>query len=442
MSKLNRPPLKFLTRMVVIIFAVAILLMILITLGIWQLKFSPTVTSALIVTQILTLLLLPIPGIILYKKLIKLVSRINNTNNYFVEVAGGHLQEQLPNDGNDEYGQMIQQAQCFFSWFSNTIDKLVICHRDLSGSAEQLQKAFTLLKNGSSKMFEISDQSIEMTDDVHFNIKELHKAFNETDVGITKISESANNLIMEFEKLEEGLDQINQDIIKIKDVTSLSLTAGEDASKVAGQANQEIKDLLNHAESITNFIKVIKDISEQTNLLALNATIEAASAKEHGKGFAVVASEIKDLSVQSASALEQITLSVEKLQKQAQQSTNTNKMVVESIQKSTELNHDIKAAVENQVRMTSNMFDSMKESLQLSYEINQTSTNIAVAVHKTAAQATSTVTKTDQVAANTQELARAARRNRNYLKKVNESNQDLDKHIIAQNRRFAMFQTK
>jgi PAS domain S-box-containing protein len=58
--------------------------------------------------------------------------------------------------------------------------------------------------------------------------------------------------------------------------------------------------------SIDQMLKTINTIAEQTNLLALNATIEAARAGEAGKGFAVVATEVKELSMVTKKANEEI----------------------------------------------------------------------------------------------------------------------------------------
>ncbi len=64
--------------------------------------------------------------------------------------------------------------------------------------------------------------------------------------------------------------------------------------------------LSDRAAQIAAIAATITKISGQTNLLALNATIEAARAGEAGRGFAVVAAELKALSLQTASASQDI----------------------------------------------------------------------------------------------------------------------------------------
>jgi methyl-accepting chemotaxis protein len=56
------------------------------------------------------------------------------------------------------------------------------------------------------------------------------------------------------------------------------------------------------AESTSEIIREVNDITFQTNLLALNAAVEAARAGEAGRGFAVVAEEVRTLALRSKAA--------------------------------------------------------------------------------------------------------------------------------------------
>jgi methyl-accepting chemotaxis protein len=96
-----------------------------------------------------------------------------------------------------------------------------------------------------------------------------------------------------------------------------------DVREVVGTSARQVQELSRLSEPITDFIDLIRQISSQTNLLALNAAIEAARAGEHGRGFAVVAEEVRRLADSSSSAAEEVAKTVQFIQKQVREVSNT-----------------------------------------------------------------------------------------------------------------------
>jgi len=86
--------------------------------------------------------------------------------------------------------------------------------------------------------------------------------------------------------------------------TRAAVEAIAERSLRLGEQSQRIGDILG----------LINEIAEQTNLLALNAAIEAARAGEAGKGFAVVAGEVRKLAKRSLESTESIRVIVESIQ--------------------------------------------------------------------------------------------------------------------------------
>lgn len=82
--------------------------------------------------------------------------------------------------------------------------------------------------------------------------------------------------------------------------------SSEGGSGVAREVVGAIEGVLTAARRISETISVINEISFQTSLLSLNSSVEAARAGEAGRGFMVVASEIRNLSLRSAAAADEI----------------------------------------------------------------------------------------------------------------------------------------
>lgn len=83
------------------------------------------------------------------------------------------------------------------------------------------------------------------------------------------------------------------------------------------ESSKKIKKLGESAQTITNIIDLIRDITKKINILSLNAAIQAASSKSSTREFTVLAQEVQELAKDS----EEATTKIEELVKDIQVDT-------------------------------------------------------------------------------------------------------------------------
>ncbi|MDP3302365.1 MAG: methyl-accepting chemotaxis protein [Sulfuricurvum sp.] len=187
------------------------------------------------------------------------------------------------------------------SVFNKAIDNIALSFKGKLGS--DLAHEFEKTSGGISISLATIQNDIQKNCDLS---KEINSSSSKTAQEVTKSQSSVTSIVSNLENLMELISSSSEAI------TSLS------------QRTNEISTVAN----------LIKDIADQTNLLALNAAIEAARAGDHGRGFAVVADEVRKLAERTQKATQEISITLNTLQQEANDIQGNSETISEIAQKS------------------------------------------------------------------------------------------------------------
>ncbi|MBR0032586.1 MAG: hypothetical protein IJP61_09905 [Treponema sp.] len=164
-------------------------------------------------------------------------------------------------------------------------------------------------------------------------------------------------------------------------IASLSDTKNLEKSSNVGSSqlidlNEKINALGDCASRLYSANDLISSVTDQTSLLAINAAIEAAHAGDQGAGFAVVAKEIRNLAEKSRVQEEEVSASIESMNKMVESMILYTETLKESFSRIVESSQSVVASFEE-------MSVSIEQQNQLGNSIGENLRNINASVEST-----------------------------------------------------------
>lgn len=206
---------------------------------------------------------------------------------------------------------------------------------------------------------------------------------------VQHIATGAESQAHNLEAINVIMQEVSNTAVKLQNEVQKVLV--ETADLAIHQVTNNVQEMAQATENISQATEVITGIADQTRLLALNAAIEAARAGEHGRGFAVVADEVGKLAEGSSVSVKEITQIVVTVQDKA-------KAAREQLDKSMAiLKEGNKMIIKELERMIQNFQEAASKT-----------GDITTASEETAAGAQQASALTEEQAATTEEIAAAA----------------------------------
>ena len=273
-------------------------------------------------------------------------------------------------------------------------------------AADKLEAMGNVLSSASTQLSAQIEQADKGAAESAQRLSEAAAAINEMDATVQDVARNAGAAESASgetrEKAEAGAGIVEKAVQSIEEVHRMSITIKDDMAQLS-----------EHAQAITQIMNVISDIADQTNLLALNAASEAARAGEAGRGFAVVADEVRKLAEKTMASTNDVSSAIKAIQESTAKSMEAVDGAVNQIGQATGLANDsgralqeIVATVESTADQVHAIAAASEEQSATSQEINQSIILVNDRARETAVVMTEAATAVEELASQAQGLTR------------------------------------
>lgn len=237
---------------------------------------------------------------------------------------------------------------------------------------ELIQQMSTIIETIQIKAKKMKANAIELSA-LATNTEDQTKTASES---AYRTVEKTNSISYSTRQLQSAVKDISSQILKQNDLVG-------NINEVTCASRKDMEKLNQASSQINEIVNIVKNIAGQTKLLALNARIEAARSGEAGKGFTVVAREVRELSLQTEAANEDIADKIAAIQKASKIIIEYTQQTEKRIERLLLASHQISAAVEEQDAVTTGISENIDATANEIKDVSSRISNVNDAARAT-----------------------------------------------------------
>ena len=296
-------------------------------------------------------------------------------------------------------------------------------------SEDETSKLLASMSNMVANFREMVGLVVDSTKQVHNSAKEISNTVHDEVAIATEQASAVSEITASMEELSSTSVQIAENVNSVLEIAENTLSETEQGrsgikmvmAKIEeidhdNQKNiEEIVELGEKSQEITNIMEMINTIADQTKLIAFNAAIEASSAGDAGTRFGVVAVEIRRLANNVMESTREIKNNLREIQK------SVNRLVITS-EKGSKGIQEGKALTSETVEILTNIVHGAKIS-------SDKAKQIALSTQQQKTATTQVVVSLKDIETGSQQITSSLNQTNDICKTLTDLSDELTRHV-------------